>query len=171
MTKVLVVSDSHGLTTELSEIKARHGCQYKIHCGDSELDYDDQAMDGFIRVRGNCDFDERYPLVETREIAGVNFYICHGHLHKVHGGLDYLSYTASEVGAQIVCHGHTHRAHVTNYPEQIVLNPGSIRSPRTRKEKTYCILEWTDPKEIDVQFYLETGEPFVELSQTMTCSF
>lgn len=163
MPKVLVVSDSHGLTTELSEIKARHGCQYKIHCGDSELDYDNPAMDGFIRVGGNCDFDRRYPLIETLDIEDVKFYICHGHLHRVHEGLDYLSYAASGAKAQIICHGHTHQAHVTKYSDQIIINPGSIRSPRTRKEKTYCIVEWTDSKVMNIQFYLETGEPFPEL--------
>lgn len=36
--KILICSDSHGLTDELIELKKRHGdMDYYIHCGDSEL--------------------------------------------------------------------------------------------------------------------------------------
>ena len=71
MSKVLVVSDSHGLTKELEVIRERHlnDVDLMIHCGDSELMPDEKVMNGYLTVRGNCDFDN-YPLETTTEVAG-----------------------------------------------------------------------------------------------------
>ena len=47
--KVLIVSDSHGLTTELEKLKAKYQgeVEHFIHCGDSELEADDPAIRAF----------------------------------------------------------------------------------------------------------------------------
>ena len=62
MSKVLVVSDSHGLTKELEDLRARHlnDVELMIHCGDSEMMPDDKVMNGYLTVKGNCDFGN-YP--------------------------------------------------------------------------------------------------------------
>lgn len=168
MVRVLIVSDSHGLENELSIIKARHKCPYKIHCGDSELEYDAPQMDGFIKVRGNCDYDNRYPNEALVDIEGVKVLICHGHLHQVNSNLADLSYRATELGADIVCYGHTHIALAAQLEDQLILNPGSIKAPRTRVEKTYVVLEWEEKSTIHVQFYLMNGEKFAELSKSVS---
>lgn len=162
MTKVLIVSDSHGLAEELSEIKERHEVDYLIHCGDSELDIDSGPMEDFYKVAGNCDFDNRYPIEQTMEIDGLNFLIVHGHLHKVNYGLTALSLRAREANADVVCFGHTHVAGVVQEGEQLFINPGSIYQPRGgMQEKTYAILEWdTGQQDIAVKFYTLTGEHY-----------
>lgn len=56
--KILIISDSHGLTDELQTIAKRHAAEVDmmIHCGDSELETNHPALEGYKVVKGNCDF-------------------------------------------------------------------------------------------------------------------
>ncbi|WP_087971830.1 metallophosphoesterase [Oceanobacillus rekensis] len=158
MTKVLILSDSHGLTDELTVIKERHQLELMIHCGDSELEMDAKELVGFYKVAGNCDYDVRYPNEQTIELDGVTFYITHGHLHNVKQNLLGISHRAEEEKAQVICFGHTHIAGAEQVGMQLLINPGSIRLPRNRAEKTYAIMEWENPSAITVDFYTVTGK-------------
>jgi uncharacterized protein len=142
MSKVLVVSDSHGLMSELEELRERHlnEVDLMIHCGDSELMPDEKEMNGYLTVKGNCDFGG-YALETTTEIAGRKFFITHGHKYSVKSSLMNLSYKAAEAGADIVCFGHSHVLGAEVIGGTLFLNPGSIRLPRERFEKTYVILD------------------------------
>jgi uncharacterized protein len=146
MSKVLVVSDSHGLTKELEVLRDRHlnEVDLMIHCGDSELEPDNKAMSGYLTVMGNCDFGGGYPLETTTEIAGRKFFITHGHKYSVKTSLMNLKYKASEVGADIACFGHSHILGAEVIGDTLFLNPGSIRMPRERSDKTYVILDLSD---------------------------
>jgi uncharacterized protein len=148
MSKVLVISDSHGLTTELSRIKDKHEVEVDLllHCGDSELPANDPALEGFIVVRGNCDFDEDFPEDSVQIVGDRKIMITHGHRDNVKSTLTSLSYRAQELDAKIVCFGHSHILGAEMQNGILFLNPGSIRLPRQRKEKTYCILELMDDK-------------------------
>lgn len=145
MSKVLVVSDSHGLTDELEVLRKRHlnDVDLMIHCGDSELMPDEEVMNGYLTVKGNCDFGS-YPLETTKEIAGRKFFITHGHRYSVKSSLMNLSYKVAEVGADIACFGHSHVLGAEVIGNTLFLNPGSIRLPRERYEKTYVILDLLD---------------------------
>lgn len=164
MSKVLILSDSHGLKDELTVIKERHQLKYMIHCGDSELDLDAKELEDFYKVAGNCDYDARYPDEQTIELDGVTFYITHGHLHNVKQDLKGLLLRGEEEKAQVICFGHTHIAGAEQVGMQLLINPGSIRLPRNRAEKTYAIIEWEDPSAITVEFYTVTGEKVEELT-------
>lgn len=166
MYEVLVLSDSHGLKEEIKEIKNRHPNTIMIHCGDSELDYDSPELEGLYKVRGNCDFDSKYPEEEIISVGGLTFFITHGHLFQVKSTLMKLSYRAEEIGANIICFGHSHIAGTEQINEQLFINPGSIRLPRNRQEKTYTILKWESTDQVDVQFYSIDGEKVKELSYT-----
>lgn len=145
MSKVLVVSDSHGLTRELEVLRERHldEVDLMIHCGDSEMMPDEKVMNGYLTVKGNCDFGN-YPLETTTEIAGRKFFITHGHKYSVKSSLMNLQYKAAEVDADIACFGHSHLLGAEVIGGTLFLNPGSIRLPRERIEKTYVILELLD---------------------------
>lgn len=145
MTKVLVISDSHGLTKELEIIRARHlnEVDVMIHCGDSQLTPDHKAITGYMTVAGNCDFGG-FPLESTAEVAGRKFFITHGHRYSVKSSLMNLKYKAKETGANIVCFGHSHVLGAEVVDGMLFLNPGSIRMPRERLEKTYVILDLAD---------------------------
>lgn len=160
MQRVLIVSDSHGLSEEVQTIKERHRSEVQgmIHCGDSELDFDASEMDGYQKVRGNCDFDERYQEELSLQYGDLSFFATHGHLYQVKSTLMPLSYRADELGAQVVCFGHSHIAGAEKVNNKLFINPGSIRLPRGRKERTYAILSWENLNSIKLDFYNEDGE-------------
>lgn len=143
MSKLLIVSDSHGLSRELEVVKARHkdAVDVMIHCGDSQLMADEREMAGFIGVRGNCDFDARYPNETTVELSGRKIFVTHGHKYGVKTSLMGLKYRAQEIGADLVCFGHSHILGAELVDGVLFLNPGSILLPRERHEKTYMIVE------------------------------
>ncbi len=164
--KILVVSDSHGQTEDLIQLqnKLKDATIAMIHCGDSELEYDDVVLQPFIYVKGNCDYGQAFAAEVVKEIGGFRFFITHGHLYNVNMTLQNLSYKAHELGANIVLFGHTHRAGSEMSRDGILfINPGSISSPRGRKERTYVILTIQD-KKIDVSFYDHEGNDVDYLS-------
>ena len=166
MAKVLIISDSHGLEEELKQIKERHGCKYNIHCGDSELDIEEPALDGFLAVRGNCDFDARFPVEHSVMIEGKKVLITHGHEQHVNENIMNLAYHAQEEGADIVCFGHTHVPFAEQNGSQFFINPGSLKEPRLVSEKTYAIIDLTHDG-IDVTFYTLDGKPASELNRAL----
>ncbi|NWQ42926.1 metallophosphoesterase [Bacillus sp. EB106-08-02-XG196] len=164
MSKVLVVSDSHGLTRELEVLRERNlgEVDLMIHCGDSEMMPDEKVMNGYLTVKGNCDFGS-YPLETTTEIAGRKFFITHGHKYSVKSSLINLQYKAAEVGADIACFGHSHLLGAEVIGGTLFLNPGSIRLPRERIEKTYVILELLD-ESVKMSVYDINGQELKDLA-------
>ncbi|EKN67426.1 metallophosphoesterase [Schinkia azotoformans] len=165
--KVLIVSDSHGLTKDLIELKKKYRTEVEtmIHCGDSELDAHSEAMSSYIAVRGNCDFDSNYANEQLVSIKsnGLAFYVTHGHLYNVKMSLMNLRYRAEEVGANVVCFGHSHIAGAELIDNMLFINPGSIILPRLRKEKTYAILEVDEAKNCVVRFFSIDGKEIPQL--------
>ncbi|MBP2240634.1 putative phosphoesterase [Cytobacillus eiseniae] len=151
---ILIVSDSHGLTDELQEIKKRHAheVQMMIHCGDSELQANHDALANFFVVQGNCDRAGTFPEEWIEEVSGLKLFVTHGHRFSVKSTLMNLSYRASEVEADIVCFGHSHLLGAEMIDGILFINPGSIRLPRGRTEKTYMRLEVVE-KEINLYVY------------------
>jgi uncharacterized protein len=164
MSKVLVVSDSHGLTKELEILRERHmnEVDLMIHCGDSEMMPDDKVMNGYLTVKGNCDFGA-YPLEATTEIARRKFFVTHGHKYSVKTSLMNLKYKAAEIGADIVCFGHSHVLGAEVIGDTLFLNPGSIRLPRERHEKTYVILELLE-ESVKMSVYDISGQELKDLA-------
>lgn len=161
MNKVLIVSDSHGLTIELEKLKDRHLLAEKIHCGDSELPTDASQLIGFTTVKGNCDWQGDFPLEEVIEIGGLRFFITHGHLYDVKTTMLTLQYKALEVGADVVCFGHSHIAYAEKVGEQLFINPGSIRLPKRFREPSYVLMEWYESTEVKVRFYGVHGDEII----------
>lgn len=153
MYRVVIVSDSHGLTDELQEIKARHDADIYIHCGDSELTVDAPQLDGFTIVKGNCDFSSPFPLEEVMVIGGIRFFISHGHITQVKSTLLNLQYRAKELNAEIACFGHSHIAYAEKIDDTIYINPGSIRYPNRIKDSSYTVLEWDSKAAVYSTFY------------------
>lgn len=164
MSKVLVVSDSHGLTKELEILRERHmdEVDLMIHCGDSQLMADNKSISGYLTVLGNCDFSG-YPLETQTELAGRKIFVTHGHRYSVKTSLMTLKYKAEEVGADIACFGHSHVLGAEVIGSTLFLNPGSIRMPRERLEKTYVILDLVDDK-IKMSVYEVSGRELTDLA-------
>ncbi|MEJ9149952.1 metallophosphoesterase [Bacillus smithii] len=154
--KLLVVSDSHGDTEILKDLKARYEQEMDamFHCGDSELPADSEVMKGYIVVRGNCDMDDRYPYDIVEEIKGKRIFMTHGHRYDVKASFSKLKQKAKANKADFVFFGHSHQAVAEKIGETLFLNPGSILLPRGRKERTYAIVE-LDGDDSVVLFYNE----------------
>ncbi|MBL4951203.1 metallophosphoesterase [Neobacillus sp. YIM B02564] len=165
MCKVLIVSDSHGLTKELEVIRERHSQEVDlfIHCGDSQLMPDHKAITGYLTVAGNCDFGD-YPLELFPNIAGKKFYITHGHHYSVKSSLMKLKFKAQEVNADIVCFGHSHVLGAEVVDGTLFVNPGSIRLPRGHFDKTYVILELNNDS-VSMKVYEVNGRELPSLAR------
>lgn len=152
--RALIVSDSHGLTTELEALKKQYkdDVDVMIHCGDSELSMQHAELHGFEVVKGNCDFGGTFPNEIVKEVGGTRFFVTHGHLYNIKMTLQTLLYRAKEVEANVACFGHSHVMGAEMIDGILFINPGSILLPRSRKEKTYAILEVKE-KEAEVTFF------------------
>ena len=169
MKKVLIVSDSHGLKDELLLLKRKHTDVDKfLHCGDSELSPQNEALKGFEVVQGNCDFED-FPKDKIVSINNYRFYMTHGHLYSVKQTLMKLMYRAEEVNGQIICFGHSHILGAEVVRNKLFINPGSIRFPVGRKERTYVILTLEEENILFQVYDLDRGE-IRELRQTFILS-
>ncbi|WP_226656463.1 metallophosphoesterase [Pseudalkalibacillus hwajinpoensis] len=168
--KVLIVSDNHGSEEELQHLVERHQHEVAcmIHCGDSEFDYDADEMLPFeVRVRGNCDFDNRYPDEFVHTVGNKTIFATHGHLYNVKMTLMKLHYKAQEEHADLVCFGHSHEVLTEFVDGTLFLNPGSVKLPRRPTIQTYAIVEWTNDT-VQVHYYDENGKVIGEISKTFS---
>lgn len=155
--KVVVVSDSHGDDQILQMLVDHYQGQVDalIHCGDSELSWDDPLRQHFIMVQGNMDFDSRFPMMVNQEINGQKVLVVHGHRYGVNFGMEQLSLLAQEQQANLVFYGHTHQLACAMDQGRLFLNPGSISQPRGRfvsLRGTYAIVE-VEAGQMTVQYY------------------
>lgn len=165
--RVLIVSDSHGLRKELQELKNFHeDVDLFIHCGDSELSPQDPVLEGFEIVQGNCDFNGNFPNQLLLNAQDHKIFVTHGHLYQVKSNLLNLHYKAQEMNANIVCFGHSHLLGVEKIDKTLFINPGSIRLPRGRKEKTYVIIDIEKDRYI-IRVYEFLGKELKELQQNI----
>ncbi|MCM3568365.1 metallophosphoesterase family protein [Neobacillus mesonae] len=165
MSKILIVSDSHGLTRELEVIRERHlsEADVMIHCGDSQLSPDHRSISGYLTVAGNCDFAD-FPQDLVSNVADKKIFVTHGHHYSVKSSLMNLKYKAKEVHADIVCFGHSHVLGAEVVDGTLFVNPGSIRLPRGRSEKTYVILE-LQTNQINLSVFESNGREIKSLAQ------
>lgn len=164
MKNILIISDSHGLTREMDQIKKRHEPDVIFHCGDSELESNHSSIQGMHIVKGNCDFGADMPEEKEVTVQGIRFLLTHGHLYQVGRDLTTLSYLASQRNAQVVCYGHTHMAGAVLENGQVFINPGSIYTSRDRRERTYAMMQVSEEdKNIHVTFFATDGRKLEEL--------
>ncbi|MFP7169532.1 YfcE family phosphodiesterase [Terribacillus sp. 7520-G] len=167
--KILITSDSHGLTKEVAMLKQRHEDDViaRIHCGDSELPFEAPEMDGYYRVAGNCDYDRAYPDIEELSVAELPILITHGHLYGVKSSLGPLEELAAKKDAKVVCYGHSHVARADVMDGRLYINPGSIRLPKQSPHPTYAILTYEDGI-ATVRFYTLDGNEVPELEKSVS---
>ncbi|WP_078595134.1 metallophosphoesterase family protein [Evansella clarkii] len=167
--KALIMSDTHGWTSQVKEIVERHQDEVDVilHCGDSELRADDENLAGLYTVRGNCDFGNDFPEEMVKEAKGYRFYVSHGHLLNVKMSEMNLVYKGEENEAHFVCFGHTHVPVAVEREGRILINPGSVRLPRQVSVGTYVILEAEENRK-QVTFYSLDGEKQENLSKTFS---
>ena len=131
MTKICVVSDTHGFAGNMLWAIENEKPDMLIHLGDGETDlisvraqYPDLKIEN---VQGNCDTHSTAWVVFQTTIEGRRIFATHGDRHQVKLDPQYttLLYAALEVDANIVLFGHTHQPYVDRRLCMDVMNPGS----------------------------------------------
>ena len=143
--KILIVSDTHGRLENLERVIRKERPETIIHAGDFQGDEDEiRQMAGcdVYMVSGNCDYFTALPASFTVGWGHHKIMVTHGHAYFVSLGTDQLRREAAKRGCDIVIYGHTHRPQIdSSDPGLLVLNPGSLTSPRQAgRVPTYLIL-------------------------------
>lgn len=145
MSSLLVMSDTHGLTTEVKRLVERVTARKKvsriIHCGDFCCDRHQEPFSKMVLVRGNCDVDDTVPEERIIDWEGLRILVVHGHLLRVKQTAMNLRYRAMETGSHIVCFGHTHVMTCTESGDILFVNPGSLARPRQTSDPSFAIIE------------------------------
>ena len=145
MSKIAVISDSHGVLDNIRGFLPRLGqVDALYHLGDHAEDAFPlaQALNcGFVAVRGNCDPFSDAPLSYTVDWHGKRILLMHG--HRASGRLALL-YAAKEANANAVLFGHSHIPSIETVDGVLLLNPGSLSRPRTTKGPSMAVLDLTD---------------------------
>lgn len=146
MKKILIISDTHGHTSNFDEIIAREKpINLLIHLGDVEgdEDYIKAAAECETHiVAGNNDFFSYLEREEEFFIGEYRVFITHGHHYYVSLGPERLLEEARARGVNIAMFGHTHKPFLEEYGDVVILNPGSVSYPRQEGRKSsYIVME------------------------------
>ena len=135
MKRILVLSDSHrGMSFPrwcIETLRPDAIIHLGDYFGDGEDLHEDNPHIPMYQVMGNCDM--YYAPPHAREIAierifGVDFYLTHGHRHRVKSTRILLEKDARAAGVQAVLYGHTHIEDCRKEGNLWVMNPGSCGS-------------------------------------------
>jgi len=142
--KVVVFSDAHGSRILVERILSFNpDANYFISLGDSELPLDFLMDLDIIAIKGNYPRDAGFAYESKLEIEGKKLYLTHGHKYGVHKSLmKLLKYVLSQ-DFDIVLYGHTHIARADKVNNMLIMNPGSIKSPRSKTVPSYLIINIT----------------------------
>lgn len=143
--KVLVISDTHGLTKNLDKILPLvKPLDQLIHLGDvgRDEDYIEVVAEcPCCFVSGNNDFYTTLPKERLIKLNGVPVFLTHGHYYYVNSRKDFVRSAAVQRGARIALFGHTHVPYLEEDETILVANPGSLSLPRQADHcPTYMLL-------------------------------
>ena len=142
----LIISDTHGDFFLPKKIIGQYNnLDGVIHLGDYYKDAlilkNEFPQYEFIIVSGNCDYSADIPTKMVIEQEGKKVFLTHGHNYGVKSGTERLEAIAMRDGYDAVLFGHTHVPCLKYSNSLLLLNPGSISSPRGISGPTYALLE------------------------------
>ncbi len=138
MKRLVAVSDSHGMTSNLRDVVQMALERGKVDCfvflGDGIQDLDgvrplllrQNPQVEIVAVRGNNDPGQSAPLAAVFYVNGLKVMATHGHQQHVKLGLDRLCYAAREQEAGLALYGHTHHSHLEEACGVLLVNPGAV---------------------------------------------
>ena len=164
--KLLVVSDSHGLRSDLKVIlkwAKNQTIDTAIFLGDGVSDIAPAAEASefyrpWVIVRGNNDYEFRIPDTTTLDFGGKRFFLCHGHRLNLRTGFYSLFNAAQKVQADAALFGHTHVPIHKNMNGILLINPGSIGLGRSRAGETFATIECPQGEPIKIEFWVIDDE-------------
>lgn len=130
MTKILILSDSHGHVAAIESAVRRTEPDVIVFLGDCVEDVEEarKSFSGIpVRaVRGNCDPRSDAPESLVLDIEGARIFAAHGHAQGVKMSLLRLALAAGEAGCSAALFGHTHCAYKGEYDGVRLYNPGAL---------------------------------------------
>lgn len=138
MKRMIAVSDSHGMVSELRRTllhaRQRGAIDVCVFLGDGLNDWETVSLElkadlpdvRLYAVRGNNDWSVGAPNAAVFTVEGVKVYACHGHQWHVKSGLDRLYCAAAEQEARIALFGHTHHSYLASEFGCTFINPGAV---------------------------------------------
>ncbi len=152
--KIVVISDTHGNLSRLSEVMSKEGSvDMLLHCGDicgdEELLRQRTGVTAVQIVAGNMDFNGYSPNYRLVDLPYKHLaFMTHGHRYGVNYGTEMLEDEANSVAADIALYGHTHIPEIHKKNGLWVMNPGSLSYPRQRDRRySYGVIELDEAKE------------------------
>ena len=118
MTKLLVLSDSHGGRAAIERVLLKENANIDalVFLGDGLRAYS---------VAGNCDYGALEPMDGLAAFDQTIVFYTHGHMYGVKYDLDTLTDAAAARGAELALFGHTHVPHAEQRGKVFLFNPGS----------------------------------------------
>jgi uncharacterized protein len=136
LTKLLVISDSHGEVIKLEGLfnKLRGRYDRLVHLGDRAYDmasFQSEAPDT-IQIKGNMELDMPHTqgtdiYERLFEAENIRILATHGHRFSVHYTLSFLKKEARNQNVRMVLYGHTHRRDSTEEHGIMYFNPGAFK--------------------------------------------
>ncbi len=133
--KLLVFSDTHGMSLYMQEAIARHRtADAVIFLGDGARDFETMRalfpQHAFYAVRGNCDLGIDLPDELVLDLDGVKIFCTHGHNYGVKYDYYRINCAARSRGAGLALFGHTHQPLELYDNGLYLVNPGSASGYR-----------------------------------------
>jgi len=136
LTRLLIVSDTHGNVGKLDDLIRKYDKQYEylIHLGDRSYDILSlqENIGNLISVKGNIEGQstglsrDNTPYEVLVELDGVKVFVTHGHRYSVKSTLIFLKKQAKKLGANLVLFGHTHEKYLEIEDDIMYFNPGAL---------------------------------------------
>jgi len=147
--RLLAISDTHGSVKTLA-LALRWAETLKpsaaAFMGDGLPDVERASTEArfschWYKVCGNNDFGSRQKEAAVFDFGGHRFFICHGHRYGLYNGNEVLAAAARNNGAAVALFGHLHVPSVDYVNGVMLVNPGSLGSPRSAVGATFAIIE------------------------------
>ena len=104
-------------------------------------------------VKGNNDQGLSIPEAAVFDFSGHRFFLCHGHRYALYNGYHTLIAAARNADADVALFGHTHVPSLTREKGLLLVNPGSVGSPRSRLGATFAVIECSPGESPEVKFH------------------
>lgn len=135
MTRLLIVSDTHGEVIRLSDLMKKYEGRYDVlvHLGDRVMDFFavSEIPPASVVVKGNMETagpGSESPNDWIGEWDGVKVLATHGHRYSVHSTMVFLMREAKRLDSALVLFGHTHERFDETRDSIRYFNPGAFKS-------------------------------------------
>ncbi|MDD3113181.1 MAG: YfcE family phosphodiesterase [Candidatus Izemoplasmatales bacterium] len=157
--KILIFSDNHRNRDVIQHmLQQQLPVDHIFSLGDSEMSETELSALNIIGVRGNYPFEPKFPDELVMDFSSVKILFTHGHTYHVKSGRHLLYQAAYYRQCQIAFYGHTHAYRIDEFPEAVLVNPGSLAFPRVGMCRSYALLT-IRPTEFQIELVsLDTGE-------------